>query len=61
VIIVQHIFGDRWLDEVKAALREHVPETGATELDNYLRAHYYRVDGLGDFEIWRRHTQPESP
>lgn len=58
VVFMQYIFGDRALDRLKAYRQRHLPETGATELDDYIRSHYYRVDRLDHFEIWRRRTVP---
>jgi hypothetical protein len=60
VVFMQYIFKDRGLDIRKADRLRHLPEIGATDLDDYIRSHYYRVARLDRFEIWRRRTSPAT-
>jgi hypothetical protein len=60
VVFMQYIFRDRGLDIRKADRQRHLPEIGATKLDDYIRSHFYRVDRLHRFEIWRRRTVPAT-
>jgi len=54
VILINHMFEDDTLDRVRDKQKVHLPKTGATELDQYIRQYYYHVSGHDRFEIWQR-------
>ena len=53
-IILKHIIPDDRLDEIKVIQGRHIPDSGATYLDEYIRQHYSMIDGIDRFEIWQR-------
>lgn len=55
-LFLAHIFDDKPLDKLRKIWGETLPESGATELDSYIRQHYERQGSIGRYDIWVRKT-----
>lgn len=53
-IILRHVFKDDYLDKMREEWSVTLPNSGATDLDEYIRSNYTQVKVLGQYEIWRR-------
>ena len=60
-ILLKHNFGDKVLDEFRKIWSVTLPESGSTELDEYIRAKYRKVRTIGQYEIWRKFEPDEVP
>ena len=58
-LVIRHVFDDKALDELRKIWSDTLPESGATELDSFIREHYQRLESSGQYEIWeRKKTRP---
>lgn len=53
-IVIRHVFDDKALDRLRENWKKTLPESGATELDSFIREHYQRLESSGQYEIWGR-------
>jgi len=53
-LVIRHVFDDKALDKLRKIWSETLPESGATDLDNFIREHYQRLESSGQYEIWER-------
>lgn len=53
-LFLAHIFGDKPLDKLRKIWSVTLPESGATELDSYIRQHYEQQESIGRYDIWVR-------
>ena len=56
LIILEHFFDDETLDVVKRDQLRNLPQTGATDLDGFIRENFVAVQKYGRYELWRRKT-----
>jgi hypothetical protein len=53
-IIIRHVFDDKPLDRFMKYLKDKLPQTGATDLDEYIKHNYRMIEATGQYEIWER-------
>jgi hypothetical protein len=54
LLILRHRFPDDALDRELASQRRVLPRSGATALDDYIRAHFVPIERVGILEAWVR-------
>lgn len=54
LVVLKHSFDDATLEQVKRSFKRDLPRIGATDLDEFLRATYERVQTYGRYEVWVR-------
>jgi hypothetical protein len=54
LIILNRVFSDETLNKVKETHLKHLPNIGATDLDNFIRTNYVQVREVGKLAIWIR-------
>lgn len=62
IFLKQHVFSDEVLDRLRKHWSITLPDSGATVLDEYIRANYKKVRTIGPYEILKRSsaTGPED-
>jgi len=54
-----HFYGDEKLDRILEQRLQHLPQSGSTVLDSWIRQHYHLVDSYDRWQIWVRNaTEP---
>lgn len=56
LIVLKHIFPDETLEGVKANFLKNLPQIAATDLDQYIRENYAKVQSFGPYDIWERRS-----
>lgn len=51
-LVIRHVFDDKALDKLRKIWSKTLPESGATELDSFIREHYRKLESSGQYEIW---------
>jgi hypothetical protein len=60
LIILGHFFSNETLEVVKKNRLQNLPQTGAMDLDGFIRENFVAVQKYGDYEIWRRKAKLSS-
>jgi hypothetical protein len=60
-LVIRHVFDDATMDRLREKWKETLPDSGATELDTYLRKHYQKLVSSGQYEIWGRRRSSPGP
>jgi hypothetical protein len=53
-LVLKNIFADDVLESVKRDFLKHLPNVGATDLDQYIRANFAPVREFGAYVVWQR-------
>ncbi|MBI5653284.1 MAG: glycosyltransferase family 39 protein [Chloroflexi bacterium] len=53
-LVLKNIFADDVLESVKRDFLKHLPNVGATDLDQYIRANYTLTRQFGAYAVWQR-------
>jgi hypothetical protein len=61
LIIRERIFPDETLERWKKNFLKKLPQIGATDLDEFIRANYVKVRQFGPHEVWLRRDIPTAP
>lgn len=60
ILLKQNVFSDEVLDELRKAWSVTLPESGSTELDEYIRANYRKTITIGQYEIWKKSEKDQT-
>jgi hypothetical protein len=63
MVVLKNIFPNETLEAVKADFLRNLPNIGATDLDEFLRANYAEVRRIGPYAVWQRQhpTRSDAP
>jgi hypothetical protein len=54
LIILKRMFSDKVLDRVKEKFLINLPQIGATELDEFIRENFTKIEQFGSYAVWKK-------
>jgi hypothetical protein len=54
LIILKHMFSDKSLDKTKHSFLKNLPQIGATDLDEFIRKNFTKIEQFGPYAVWKK-------